>query len=64
MARVGGKVRKYLVEQGQSVKRGQAIAIIESLELSKLSSELKLLRKQLVIHNKNYKILKIYTTLV
>ena len=58
MARVGGKVRKYLVEQGQSVKRGQAIAIIESLELSKLSSELKLLRKQLIIHNKNYKILK------
>ncbi len=58
MARVGGRVVKYLVKQGQSVKRGQAIAIIESLELSKLSSELKLLRKQLSIHNKNYKILK------
>ena len=58
MARVGGRVVKYLVKQGESVKRGQAIAIIESLELSKLSSELKLLRKQLAIHNKNYKILK------
>ena len=58
MARLGGQVMKYLVKQGQSVKRGQAIALIESLELSKLSSELKLLRKQLVIHNKNYKILK------
>ena len=58
MARVGGRVVKYLVKQGQSVNRGQAIAIIESLELSKLSSELKLLRKQLAIHNKNYKILK------
>ncbi len=58
MARVGGKVTKYLVKQGQSVKKGQAIATIESLELSKLSSELKLLRKQLVVHNKNYKILK------
>ncbi len=57
MARVGGRVTKYLVKQGQSVKRGKAIAIIESLELSKLSSELKLLRKQLAIHNKNYKIL-------
>ena len=58
MARVGGKVTRYLVKQGQSVKKGQAIATIESLELSKLSSELKLLRKQLVVHNKNYKILK------
>ncbi len=58
MARLGGQVMKYLVKQGQSVKRGQAIALIESLELSKLSSELKLLRKQLVVHNKNYKILK------
>ncbi len=58
MARVGGKVTKYLVQQGQSVKKGQAIATIESLELLKLSSELKLLRKQLLIHNKNYKILK------
>jgi multidrug efflux pump subunit AcrA (membrane-fusion protein) len=58
MARVGGRVTKYLVQQGQSVKRGQAIATIESLELAKLSSELKLLRKQLSIHNKNYKILK------
>jgi len=58
MARLGGQVTKYLVQQGQSVKRGQAIAVIDSLELSKLSSELKLLRKQLVVHNKNYKILK------
>jgi len=58
MARLGGQVVKYLVQQGQSVKRGQAIAVIESLELSKLSSELKLLRKQLVVHNKNYKILQ------
>ena len=58
MARVGGRVSKYLVEQGQSISRGQAIAIIESLELAKLSSELKLLRKQLLVHNKNYKILK------
>ncbi len=58
MARVGGKVKNYLVKQGERVKRGQAIAVIESLELSKLSSELKLLQKQLVVHNKNYKILK------
>ena len=58
MARLGGRVIKYLVKQGQNIKRGQAIATIESLELSKLSSELKLLRKQLAIHNKNYRILK------
>jgi len=63
MARVGGKVIKYLVKQGESVKRGDAIALIESLELSKLSSKLKLLRKQLVIHNRNYKIIKnLYNT--
>jgi len=63
MARVGGKVIKYLVKQGQRVKRGDAIALIESLELSKLSSKLKLLRKQLVIHNRNYKIIKnLYNT--
>ncbi len=58
MARLGGRISRYLVEQGQRVKRGQAIAVIESLELAKLSSELKLLRKQLAVHNKNYKILK------
>jgi len=58
MARVGGKITKYLVSQGQHVKKGQAIAKIESLEISKLSSELRLLQKQLIVHNKNYKILK------
>lgn len=58
MARMGGKISKYLVKQGQKVKKGQAIAKIESLELSKLFSELKLQRKQLVVHNKNYKIVK------
>jgi len=63
MARVGGKVINYLVKQGESVNRGDAIALIESLELSKLSSKLKLLRKQLVIHNRNYKIIKnLYNT--
>ena len=58
MARVGGKISRYLIKQGDKVKRGQAIAKIESLEVAKLFSELKLLRKQLVVHNKNYKILK------
>ncbi len=58
MARLGGKINKYLVKEGQSVKRGQSIAKVESLELAKLFSELKLLRKQLLVHNKNYRILK------
>lgn len=63
MARVGGKVIAYYIEQGQSIKKGDKIATIESLELSKLSSELALLRKQLVIHNKNYTLLKnLYTS--
>jgi len=58
MARMGGKVKKYFVQEGQTVKKGQKIAKIESLELSSLSSRLKLLRQQLRVHNKNYKILK------
>jgi len=63
MARVGGKVIAYYVEQGQSINKGDKIATIESLELSKLSSELALLRKQLIIHNKNYTLLKnLYTS--
>lgn len=58
MARLGGKVKKYFVQEGQKVKIGQKIAIIESLKLSSLSSKLKLLRQQSLIHNKNYKMLK------
>jgi len=63
MARLGGRVTNFLVKQGEHVKRGQALATVESLELSKLASELKLLRKQLLVHNKNYKILNnLYNT--
>ncbi|CAA6803825.1 MAG: heavy metal efflux pump, CzcB family [uncultured Sulfurovum sp.] len=58
MARMGGKISTYLVKQGQSVKKGQAIAKIDSLELSRLFSELKLLRKQLLVHQKNYNIIR------
>jgi len=58
MARLGGKVKRYYVQEGQKIKKGQKVARIESLELSALSSKLKLLRKQLRIHNKNYKMLQ------
>lgn len=58
MARLGGKVKMYFVQEGEAVKKGQKIATIESLELSSLSSKLKLLRQQLVVHNKNFKMLK------
>jgi len=58
MAQIGGKVLKYFVKQGQKIKKGQPIALVESLELSSLFSELKSLRKQLSGVNKNYTLAK------
>jgi len=58
MARIGGKVLRYFVQEGQKIKKGQAMVEIESLELSSLFSKLTLLRQQLHVHNKNYKTLK------
>jgi multidrug efflux pump subunit AcrA (membrane-fusion protein) len=54
MSRVEGKVTRYLVNIGDMVKKGQGVATIESIELSKLYSELSLLKKQLKPIEKNY----------
>ena len=58
MARMGGKLVRYLVKQGNKIRKGQAIAVVESLELASLASELKSFRRQLSISNKNYKMVK------
>ena len=55
MARLGGKVLSYHVKEGESVKKGQLIATIESLELTSELAELKGLKAQLRISDKNYK---------
>ena len=63
MARVGGKIINFKVKQGDFVKKGQAIASIDSLELASFVSELKTLRNQLAIVDKNYKLIKkLYNT--
>jgi len=54
MSRVEGKITKYFIHIGDEVEEGQQIAKIESMELSKLSSELSLLKKQLQPIEKNY----------
>jgi RND family efflux transporter MFP subunit len=54
MSRVEGKITKYFVRIGDRVKEGQKVAKIESIELSKLYSELSLLKKQLIPIEKNY----------
>jgi multidrug efflux pump subunit AcrA (membrane-fusion protein) len=58
MARLGGKVINYKVKEGDSIKKGQLVAIIESLELTSQLAKIKGLRKQLSISNKNYKMVK------
>ena len=58
MARLGGKVVAYKIKEGDSIKKGQLVAIIESLELTSQLAKIKGLRKQLSISNKNYKMVK------
>ena len=58
MARLGGKIVSYHVKEGNTIKKGQLIATIESLELASQIAEIKGLRKQLSVTNKNYKIVK------
>ena len=65
MASKGGKITKYLVKEGDKVKKGQAVArvsIITPIELSinirPLKAELKALKKRLKIANKNYNMVK------
>ena len=56
MARLGGKILNYHIKEGDSVKKGQLIATIDSLELASLITELEGLKKQLTVVQKNYNI--------
>ena len=65
MASKGGKITKYLVKEGEKVKKGQAVArvsVITPIELSinirPLKAELKALKKRLKIAKKNYNMVK------
>lgn len=62
MAGLGGKIISYHVKEGDTIKKGQVIATIESLELASKLAEIEGLKKQLVISSKNYKMVKkLYT---
>jgi len=61
MAEMGGKITKYLVKEGDRVKKGQVVAwisVIAPLELTiniaPLKAELRELKKQLNLANRNY----------
>jgi len=58
MARLGGKIIHYKIKEGDTLKKGQAIATIESVELASQLAELKGLKKELSITNKNYQMVK------
>ena len=58
MARLGGKIINYKIKEGDTIKKGQPIATVESLELASQLAELKGLKKELSITNKNYQMVK------
>jgi len=58
---VSGHLEKYFVEPGQKVKRGQKIALIESIMVSKMTADYVSLRKQYLALDKNFQaIQKLY----
>ena len=46
VSRLGGHLERYFVQPGQRVKRGDPIALIRSLEFSKMSASLSALQKE------------------
>ena len=55
---VSGHLEKYFVKPAQNVKKGQKIALIESIEVSKMSANYIALKKQLASVTKNYNSIK------
>ena len=55
MSQVSGHIEKYFVTTGQKVKKGQKIVLIESMTISKMTSEYISQKKQLIAQEKNYK---------
>lgn len=54
MALISGHIEKYYVEPGEKVKTGEKIALIESIELSKMTANYISSKKQFSALNKNY----------
>ncbi len=51
---VGWSNTEYYVKEGETVNKGQKIALIESIELSKMSAEYLSLKNQYLSMNKTY----------
>lgn len=58
MSMVSGHIEKYYVKPAQKVKRGDKIALIESIMLSKMTAEYLSLQEQYQARNKNYESVK------
>ena len=54
MALLDGRIVKYYVKEGDLVKKGDKIALIQSIELSKMSAEYLALKEQLKSIEENY----------
>ncbi len=54
MALLDGKIVKYYVKEGDIVKKGDKLALIQSIELSKMSAEYLSLKEQLKSIEENY----------
>lgn len=54
MAQLDGKIMNYYVKEGDLVKKGDKIALIQSIELSKMSAEYLSLKEQLKSIEENY----------
>lgn len=52
---ISGHLEKYFVEAGQYVKAGQKIALIESIEISKMTADYISLKEQYLSLSNNYK---------
>ncbi len=55
MSQVSGHIEQYFVKEGQRVKKGQKIVLIESILISKMTAEFVSQKKQLQAQEKNYK---------
>jgi RND family efflux transporter MFP subunit len=58
MSLVSGHIEEYFVQVGSEVKKGDKIALIESISLSKMTADYISLKKQFFAQNRNYKATK------
>jgi len=65
MAERGGKITKYLVKEGDSVKKGQVVALVSivtplelTINIAPLKAELTALKKRLNLANNNYEMVQ------